>query len=435
MPPSCGFNLIMRQVSIPRDGAMLIVGRNVTPWLRRRGARCEGIDGQLHVLFLDSQTKLLSDSQVHRLLIQSYDRNRVEVHVACNRGDRGTEAEPARAFGALPGVRLFPMCFGIPSSRSRVHLLGGLLSVLIDFAQLALYVRRNHIDIIHAASRPRDALYAVMLARLTGAQSVIHLHVKVSDWFGKPMRWALRRCSTILCISEFVARSACAAGYPASKVRVVLNSLEVKDWDPRADGAPVREESGIAPGVPLLAIVSRLFEWKGHSDLLRALALVREEEPCVKLLIVGEDDPLAHRTGGSYQRELEMLAHELDLTDNVVFTGFRRDIQRILSACDIYTMPSFEEPLGVAFLEAMAMRKPVVALASGGVPEVVDHGKSGLLSAPGDIEMLAKNILTLIKDADLRRQMGANGRLHVERHHDPSQLARKTETIYRRTST
>jgi glycosyltransferase involved in cell wall biosynthesis len=102
----------------------------------------------------------------------------------------------------------------------------------------------------------------------------------------------------------------------------------------------------------------------------------------------------------------------------------------MMAMADIYAMPSHEEPFGLVFCEAMAMKKPVVALNNGGTPEVVEHGKSGLLSAPGDIEGLAANVLTLLRDPALRARMGEYGRERVRAHFTPARMARDVERIY-----
>ncbi len=115
----------------------------------------------------------------------------------------------------------------------------------------------------------------------------------------------------------------------------------------------------------------------------------------------------------------------------MVFTGWRSDVQRILAASDIYAMPSFEEPLGVIYLKAMAMRTPVVALRSGGVPEVVEHGGAGLLSEPDDDARLAANLVTLLRDPALREHMGRRGRELVETVHTPRRMAADGLRIYR----
>jgi glycosyltransferase involved in cell wall biosynthesis len=385
------------------------------------------------VLFLESQPVLKSDSQVHAVLMRHFDPACVQVHVACNSVPREPKTPAIMAIETMPHVRVIPTRLGAPVPGQPWYRRAlSAARALLSLAQLSSYIRRNRIDIIHAASRPRDALVAVLLARFTGAKSVIHLHVTVSDWFNRPLRWSLHQCDGILCISEFVTRSVLDHGYDRGKTHCVLNGLVVSEWDPVTDGAGVRQEFGMSPHTTVLAIVSRLFTWKGHTELFKALALVREQECDFKLLVVGEDDVFAHPGGRSYREELKVLADELGIAEHVVFTGFRADIPRILAACDLYTMPSYEEPLGVAFLEAMAMQKPVIALRSGGVPEVVEHGQTGLLSVPGDIEGLAANILALLRDPELRDHMGKRGRAWVEQHHNPVQLARQTETIYRR---
>ncbi len=236
----------------------------------------------------------------------------------------------------------------------------------------------------------------------------------------------------LISISDFVTESAVQMGYRRERIHCVLNSLDLDKWDKPLDGSSIRGEFGIAPDLPTFAIVSRLFPWKGHTELLKALAKVKESTPRFRLLIVGEDDPRATPGGGSYLAELKKLRAELALEEQVVFTGFRSDIANILAASDIFTMPSFEEPFGVAYLEAMALKKPVIALDSGGVPQLVDHGKAGLLSPPYDIDQLASNILVLLRDPERRKLMGAYGRRRVEEYFNPVRMANEIEEVYRR---
>jgi len=103
-------------------------------------------------------------------------------------------------------------------------------------------------------------------------------------------------------------------------------------------------------------------------------------------------------------------ASKLGIGENVIFTGQRSDIAALMAACDVFSLPSFEEPFGLVFAEAMAMKRPVVALTNGGTPEVVEHGKCGLLSPPGDIDALAANLLRLLDNPALRTQFGEYGR-------------------------
>ena len=153
--------------------------------------------------------------------------------------------------------------------------------------------------------------------------------------------------------------------------------------------------------------VARLFRGKGHFELVSALALVKPKHPNVRLAIVGSDYPADSGT----TRMLKEHASKLGIGENVIFTGQRSDIAALMAACDVFSLPSFEEPFGLVFAEAMAMKRPVVALTNGGTPEVVEHGKCGLLSPPGDIDALAANLLRLLDDPALRTQFGEYGRV------------------------
>jgi glycosyltransferase involved in cell wall biosynthesis len=174
--------------------------------------------------------------------------------------------------------------------------------------------------------------------------------------------------------------------------------------------------------------VARLFRWKGHFELLSALAQVKRKYSNVRLAIVGSDYPADSGT----TQMLEEHARELGVRENVVFTGQRSDIASLLAACDIFSLPSFEEPFGLVFAEAMAMKRPVVALTNGGTPEVVEHGRCGLLSPPGDIDALAANLLRLLDDPALRRQFGEYGRSRVEQHFTAARMASDFTEIYGR---
>jgi glycosyltransferase involved in cell wall biosynthesis len=129
---------------------------------------------------------------------------------------------------------------------------------------------------------------------------------------------------------------------------------------------------------------------------------------------------------------LRALVAELHLADNVIFTGQRRDVARLMAASDIYAMPSLYEPFGLVFAEAMAMRLPVVALNTGGTIEVVAHDQTGLLSEPGDVAALAANILVLIRDGELRKRLGSNGRRRAEERFQANRMGRDTARIYER---
>jgi glycosyltransferase involved in cell wall biosynthesis len=387
---------------------------------------------KIHVLFLHSQNGFGADSAIHGFLMRYLDRERFVVHLACSQGD-GTGVPPSLArFREIPDVRIRPTHFA-PGFRHRspAVLARGILAAVaspVDVFALGHYVRRQRIRVIHGTDRPRDAVYAVTLAKLTGAKSVVHVHVAWSKLYSAPAKWAVRSADAVFSISRFVTETVVATGTDRKRVHTVLNGIDPSRWDPALDGQGIRREFGIPRDAPLLASVSRLFAQKGQRELVRALALVRKAVPNVRMLIVGADALEVH--GSSFTQELKLLVRELDLVDSVVFTGERSDVPEIMAACDVFTLPSFEEPFGLVFLEAMAMRRPVVALDNGGAPEVVEHGRSGLLSPAHDVDALARNIVTLLKDGELRARMGAYGRLRVLDHFTGQRMARDAGAAY-----
>jgi glycosyltransferase involved in cell wall biosynthesis len=386
---------------------------------------------EIGVLFTHARDQFLAPSQIHGLLMRHLDREHLAVHLAYAVGTGGKIHPSLKAFETIPHLHLRPTQFGPTlTGVSKTDIVRSVICTgppsIVSLAGLVPYIKRHDIDIIHTEYKPRDAFYGVLLAKLTGIRTIVHVHSEYGDWIGGRVRWAMKEADAIIAISQFVARSVIAAGYPPEKVHYVFNSIDTTLWHYDSDRNLVRREFGLTPEVPLLVIVAGLDPIKGHKLLLEALALVRNQIPDVKLLVVGGEGPSAN-----YISVLKQLTHKLGLDEHVVFTGHRSDIQQILAAADLFTMPSDGEGFGLSFVEAMAMKKPVIGLDNGGTPEVVEHGKSGLLSPAGDVQQLTENILTLVNDPALRQRMGEYGRARVERDFNPQRMANDVEDIYR----
>lgn len=389
---------------------------------------------KIGVLYLFAQHGFGADAAVHADIIRHLDRDRFRVYVACTDGEGTDEPDSLRTLRSLPDVTLRPTRFA-PSLRERnlkalVGAVRATSAFSADFFALRNYIARERISIVHSAERPRDAAYNVALSRLSGARSVVHVHVKWSADYSPLARWSVNHANAVFSISEYVTRTVIGMGRPAKSIHTILNGMSVERWDPSIDGGELRRELGIANDTLVLASVSRLFSWKGQRELLRAFAIVRATLPNVHLLIVGADSHEAQ--GGSFSDELKVLANQLGVQDAVTFTGPRSDVPRVMAACDVFTLPSFEEPFGLVYLEAMAMRRPVIGIDNGGTPEVVARGEVGLLSPPWDVPALAENILTLLRDPDLRARMGAAGRQRVLEHFDGARMARDAAVAYER---
>jgi glycosyltransferase involved in cell wall biosynthesis len=382
---------------------------------------------------MQSQTYFGADSRIHALIMEYLDKHLFEVHVAINNGDGSASSKFIKK---IPGIHVRPTNFG-PSINglSRLdavkRLLGGTLPVIISLFNLAIYIRQNEVDVIHCTEKPRDVIYGFLLSTITGAKCLIHLHVKAEKWINPAVRWAMHRVDALVGVSKFVQESILELGYPQEKTYFIHNAMDISEWDANIDGSSIREEFNIQPHTPVLITISRLFYWKGHQELLQALSLFKNEAQDFRLLIVGEDDPRGYPDGGSFTNKLKQLVIEFDLEEQVIFTGFRPDVAKLLAASDIYTMPSFEEPFGMVYLEAMAMKKPVVALDNGGTKEVVLQDYCGKLSPVNNIDKLAEDIFLLIQNPSLRKEYGENGRKRAIAGFGPDRLATDFEKLYK----
>jgi glycosyltransferase involved in cell wall biosynthesis len=384
------------------------------------------------VLFISSAEQPGADTFIHMLIMRSLDRARFDVHVACSAGTPDARTPGYHALAAIPNLHVRAADFG-PSLSGRSMLgkalqLPHALSSLASFIGLARYIRAHGITVLHSTDRPRDAIACAVLGRMTGAKSIIHAHLVCADWMGKSLRWAMGQVDALVAVSEFVAGSLVENGYDRAKTHAVLNAIDVPAWDYRLDGDPVRKALDIPAGAPVVACAARLFRGKGQDDVIRALPDVRQEFPDVRLLIIGRDDLQAMKT--SFTAELKALAAALGVSDSVIFTGQRSDMPALMAASDVFALPSDGEPFGLVFVEAMAMKKPVVALDNGGAIEILEHGKSGLLSPPRDTEALAANLCQLLGDPALRARMGEYGRQQVEARFTAGRMAEDMAKVY-----
>ena len=202
----------------------------------------------------------------------------------------------------------------------------------------------------------------------------------------------------------------------------IHNGVELGRIRPTRDRNEVRRELGIDPATPLIGAVGRLSPVKGHAHFIRAARLIVEKEPAAKFLIVGD---------GPLRSELEICAKRLGIGDACLFVGARHDVYDLVAAMDVFVLPSVDEGIPMALLEAMALETPVVATAVGGVPEVVEHRATGLLVRSGDEPGLADASLELIREPRLARTLGARARGVVETAFSHEENGRQLMKAYR----
>jgi glycosyltransferase involved in cell wall biosynthesis len=362
-------------------------------------------------------------------MMANLDTSTHEIHVACAVGDATHPTPTYETVRAIPGVRIRPTSLGVEwasgSRWGRARQVLGTLPKVAELVRLARYIRHNDIDLLHTSDRPRDAAAVVLLGRLTRATSIVQSHVGYGDWMSALLKWSLRRTDDRIAISAFVARTLVDSGHAPESTYVVANGIDPGRWTPMVGRDATRRELQIPDDAPVILTVCRLFPSKGPGELIRALLVVQERHSGARLLIVGRE------MVSGYKAELERLAAELGVAEHVLFLGHYPDVAPLMAAADVFAMPSIGEPFGLVYLEAMAMELPVVALDSGGAPEVIVHGTTGLLSPEGDVESLAANLAALLSDPERRTQMGRAGRRRVEAHFTSKRMAADVAATYR----
>jgi glycosyltransferase involved in cell wall biosynthesis len=222
----------------------------------------------------------------------------------------------------------------------------------------------------------------------------------------------------LIAVSRSIVAKLLDEGRIGAPVELIYNGVDLQRYEYTEACCTLPEEYGFPEGSPLVGVVARLEPEKGHATLIDAWPLVLDAVPRARLMIVGE---------GSQRATLEAQAERLELLGarcsgdscvgtrharpgaKIVFTGLRDDVPSVTAALDVAVLPSYREAQGLAILEAMSLRRPVVATNVGGVPEMVEHERSGLLVPPHDAPELARAIVRLLTDHPLADTLARAG--------------------------
>ena len=212
------------------------------------------------------------------------------------------------------------------------------------------------------------------------------------------------------------------ARFGNDKVTCIHNAIDVDRVRVTRDLRELRRELGLDPHDFVIGAVGRLMPVKGVEIFLQAARMLKDRGRSAKFLVAG-DGPLASA--------LQSLAREIGLADDVRFLGHRKDSHDILGLLDLFVLPSLSEGIPLVLLEALALSRPVVATNVGGIPEVVEDGRSGVLVPAGRPDELARGCLTVMDDPALAQRLGQAGRVRVEDAFSADAMAEKVTHIYR----
>jgi glycosyltransferase involved in cell wall biosynthesis len=282
------------------------------------------------------------------------------------------------------------------------------------------------IDLVHSHS-PVAASAARVVLRRRGPRMVYTEH-NVWERYHPLTAWAnaltFARNDRVFAVSDHVRASIrysrALSGRRMPPVETLYHGIDqdsIQGWAARNG---IREELGIAADAPVVGTVANFKQHKRLDHLLLAAERVRRDVPGVRFVLVGQ---------GPLEGDLRRLATERGLDDTVIFTGFREDAPRVASTFDVFALASEHEGLSIALIEALALGKPCVVPRVGGLAEVIEDGKQGLLVPPGDIASLSEGIVRLLSDPELRARMGEAGRARAQVFDIRRSVARM-ETVY-----
>lgn len=281
-------------------------------------------------------------------------------------------------------------------------------------------------DVVHVHSRRGADSFGGLAAWLAGVPAVLTRRVESREppfW----LRWKCRPYGAIVAISQAIAAELVQAGLAAHRLRVIPSAVDAARFRPDpAARARLAERFSLRPNELALGLVAQLIERKGHRFAFDAVAALAERGAPIRLICFGR---------GPLEAELRTVVRARGLDDRIVFAGFEPDMARWLPGLDALVHPVRREGLGVAVLEAMSAGLPVVAAAAGGLVDVIEDGRDGLLVPAGDATAIATALERLLKDQDLRERLGQAARQRVSRDFSIDAMTNAYAALYRETLT
>lgn len=308
------------------------------------------------------------------------------------------------------------------AERFSVHTFAPRLARFSAMLCLREMLDQQRFDVIHA--HDPHALSAAWLAR-AHRRGVLMASRRVAYPLNRN-QLALARyraADGIIAVSRFVAESVLASGIEALRVSIVHDGVEIPAATSAAARAAARRRWRVEDRTMLLGCVGYLLPEKGQEILIRAMPLVLTEFPACRLLLAGD---------GPQRVRLERLVADLDLQDAVIFGGFMENVEDVYAALDLFVFPSLAEPLGSSLLAAMSHGLPAVAVASGGVPEIIENALDGILVPRAAEAELAGAICRLLDDSREMQLLGQNARRKIMREFTAAQLTGNTLHQYER---
>ncbi len=357
----------------------------------------------INLLFLTTYTGIGGGESLQLNLMRALDRTRYNLHLLTPRP--GAFPEAAAALGVATHVIPYrgTTTLFVPALWAHFPVVGKMRAFLRDQSIQAVISDYHSLPFIIPAA---EALHIPVIWNAMG-------------WWFPIYRWQRdffqHRISRIIAITSAVKERLLHTPpiIPPECIDVLIPGVDPAIHHPQVDGSAVRSKLEIGPDVPLVAMVARFQNVKGHEYFLEAARLILEAVPEARFAVAGEN-VFAVSKDETYKRSiLNMAQADPLLRERVTYLGFWPDAREVIAAADVMMCSSWFESLSMVALESMAMERPIVSTSVGGPAETVIDGKTGYLVPPRDSSVLAARAVTLLKNPALRQQMGQAGRAHV----------------------
>jgi glycosyltransferase involved in cell wall biosynthesis len=360
----------------------------------------------MKILHLNTERTWRGGEQQTLYLLRGLIERRIKCHLICQ------PQSPMAQKAVEAGVDIFPIA---------MHGDADLAAAL----QLRKIIKNNNYDILHSHTSHAHSL-AYLAALGCKACRLVTRRVDFTIFRNRFLRLNAIKyrfmADYYIAISQKIKDVMVTDGIAADRIFVVHSGIDLQRFS-RASGSHLIDEFNLKPGEKVVINVAHLAGHKGQQFLVRAIPHVLKKIPEARFFIIGEGELMA---------ELQALSTSLGLNRSLTFTGFRKDVGAFYAIADLFVMSSVQEGLGTAILDALALGTPVVAAASGGIPEIIEDGETGRLVASAESQALAQGIIEMLTHPDQAQKMADRGRAVVEASFSIEAMVTSNLAVYRR---
>jgi glycosyltransferase involved in cell wall biosynthesis len=309
---------------------------------------------------------------------------------------------------------------------NRVRFAYWLLCVTLPEAVRYTLIGKKHgARLVHLNNIMGSQLAGILAAKFLGVPCVAHLRdfEEVDD----VTKMYSKMIDAHIAISGAIKENLLRLAVAEEKITIVHDAIDLQDFDDTLSCDSLRKEFHLTGQEKLFGIFGRIVDWKGIKEFVHAAALIIRSVPEAMAFIVGD----CSDGDSGYLAEVKSLIVHYGLERNVVLTGYRRDVPVLMQLMDVVVHASVTpEPFGMVLIEAMAMKKPVVATRMGGPLDIVLNGCTGFLVAPGNVGEMADAVRQLLQEVALAAAMGQKGKERVVSLFAKERYARQVEAVY-----